>query len=264
MKTQTISSPLLQWNAQPDPLVRVERLVKVYDTGEAPLRALDGVSLDIWRGEFVAIMGHSGSGKSTLMNVLGALDRPTEGRYLLEGEDVGEMDMEELADLRNRRIGFVFQSFNLLPRLTALQNVMLPIRYRVENRMSAQEREELSIAALESVGLGERLHHRPNQLSGGQQQRVAIARALVNQPSLLLADEPTGNLDSKSSKEIMGILQRLNRQGVTIVMVTHEPDIASYAGRIIHMKDGQVFSDGQNGSQRDADRIPVTQQEITV
>jgi len=233
-----------------DPIIRVEQLVKIYDTGEVPLRALDGVSLDIARGEFVAIMGHSGSGKSTLMNVLGALDRPTEGRYWLEGEDVGEMDVEDLADLRNRRIGFIFQSFNLLPRLTALQNVMLPIRYRVENRISADAREEECIAALESVGLGERAHHRPNQLSGGQQQRVAIARALVNHPSLLLADEPTGNLDSMSSGEIMGILESLNRQGVTIAMVTHESDIANHAGRIIHMKDGKIFSDGHNGNKR--------------
>ncbi|MBM3127332.1 MAG: ABC transporter ATP-binding protein [Chloroflexi bacterium] len=228
-------------------LIQTENLVKTYDTGEVPLRALDGVSLDIARGEFLAIMGHSGSGKSTLMNVLGALDRPTAGRYLLEGEEVGEMDVEELADLRNRRIGFIFQSFNLLPRLSALQNVMLPIRYRVGNRIGGEEREEASIAALESVGLGERLHHRPNQLSGGQQQRVAIARALVNQPALLLADEPTGNLDSKSSEEIMGILHTLNRQGVTIVMVTHESDVANHAGRIIHMKDGKIISDGQNG-----------------
>jgi putative ABC transport system ATP-binding protein len=227
-----------------DPIIRVENLVKIYDTGEVPLRALDGVNLDIGRGEFVAIMGHSGSGKSTLMNVLGALDHPTEGRYALEDEAVGEMDVEELADLRSRRIGFIFQSFNLLPRLTALQNVMLPIRYRVKNRVSAEEREDLSIAALQSVGLGDRLYHRPNQLSGGQQQRVAIARALVNQPSLLLADEPTGNLDSKSSEEIMGILQTLNSQGVTIVMVTHESDVANHAGRIIHMKDGKIISDG--------------------
>jgi putative ABC transport system ATP-binding protein len=234
-----------------EPIVRVEELVKIYDTGEVSLRALDGVSLDIARGEFVAIMGHSGSGKSTLMNVLGALDRPTEGKYCLEDEQVGEMDVEELADLRNRRIGFIFQSFNLLPRLTAVQNVMLPIRYRVENRMSAEERAEISIAALESVGLKDRLHHRPNQLSGGQQQRVAIARALVNQPSLLLADEPTGNLDSKSSEEIMGILQNLNRQGVTIVMVTHESDVANHARRIIHMKDGKIIADGKNGNHQE-------------
>ena len=244
MPSQMFSSPLNHPCANSVPIIRVEQLAKIYDTGEVPLRALDGVSLDIARGEFVAIMGHSGSGKSTLMNVLGALDSPTEGHYWLEGEEVGEMDVEELADLRNRRIGFIFQSFNLLPRLTALQNVMLPIRYRVENRISAEEREEASIAALESVGLGDRLYHRPNQLSGGQQQRVAIARALVNQPSLLLADEPTGNLDSKSSEEIMGILQKLNRQGVTIVMVTHESDVAQHAGRIINMKDGKIISDG--------------------
>ncbi|MBI4787018.1 MAG: ABC transporter ATP-binding protein [Chloroflexi bacterium] len=238
-------------NTKVTSVIQVEQLVKVYDTGEVPLRALDGVTLEIARGEFVAIMGHSGSGKSTLMNVLGALDHPTEGHYLLEGENVGEMDVEELADLRNRRIGFIFQSFNLLPRLTALQNVMLPIRYRVENRVTADEREDVSIAALESVGLGERLHHRPNQLSGGQQQRVAIARALVNQPSLLLADEPTGNLDSKSSEEIMGIIQTLNRQGVTIVMVTHESDVANHARRIIHMKDGKILSDGKNGNHQE-------------
>ena len=230
-----------------DTVIQVENLVKIYDTGEVPLRALDGVSLSIHRGEFVAIMGHSGSGKSTLMNMLGALDHPTEGQYLLDGEAVNEMDVEELADLRNRRIGFIFQSFNLLPRLTALQNVMLPIRYRVENRIDAEEREAVSIAALESVGLGGRLHHRPNQLSGGQQQRVAIARALVNKPSLMLADEPTGNLDSKSSDEIMGILKGLNESGVTIVMVTHESDVAENAGRIIYMKDGKVVTDAHNG-----------------
>lgn len=245
------------------PLILVENLVKVYDSGEVPLRALDGVSLQIARGEFVAIMGHSGSGKSTLMNVLGALDRPTEGRYLLEGEEVGEMDVEELADLRNRRIGFIFQSFNLLPRLSALQNVMLPIRYRVENRISAEACEGISIGSLKSVGLGGRLHHRPNQLSGGQQQRVAIARALVNQPALLLADEPTGNLDSKSSEEIMDILQILNRQDVTIVMVTHESDVAAHAGRIIHMKDGKILSDGhaKRGDPREVERLPAAQPE---
>ncbi len=187
------------------------------------------------------------------MNVLGALYRPTEGRYWLDGEDVGEMDVEELADLRNRRIGFIFQSFNLLPRLSALQNVRLPMLYRLENRLDAAKREKTAIAALEVVGLGSRLYHRPNQLSGGQQQRVAIARALINQPALILADEPTGNLDTKSSEEIIGILQNLNRQGVTIVMVTHESDVAAHAGRIVHMKDGKIMTDGPNGHrQRDA------------
>ncbi len=246
------------------PIIRVEGLVKVYDTGEVPLRALDGVTMQVTRGEFVAIMGHSGSGKSSLMNVLGALDRPTEGHYWLDGEDVGEMDLDELADLRNRRIGFIFQSFNLLPRLNAMQNVMLPMIYRVENRADAEMRESESIAALESVGLGKRMYHRPNQLSGGQQQRVAIARALINKPSLLLADEPTGNLDSKSSEDIMGILQRLNRQGVAIVMVTHEPDIAAHAERIIHMKDGRIISDVQNANQQHAESITNVQLEATV
>lgn len=236
-------------------VIRVENLVKVYDTGEVQFRALDGVNIDIARGEFVALMGPSGSGKSTLMNIFGALDRPTEGRYLLEGEDVGEMDTEELADLRNRRIGFIFQSFNLLPRMTALQNVLLPLLYRIEDRPGADEREEIAVAALESVGLGDRLYHRPNQLSGGQQQRVAIARALVNRPTLMLADEPTGNLDSKSSEEIMDILKGLNQQGVTIVMVTHEPDIANHAQRVICLKDGKVISDGRNGSKYCIERI---------
>ncbi len=229
-------------------VIQIENVIKVYDTGEVQLRALDGVNLNVARGEFVAMMGPSGSGKSTLMNILGALDRPSEGRYLLEGEDVGEMDRHDLADLRNRRIGFIFQSFNLLQRMSALQNVMLPMLYRVENRIGHDEREEQAIAALESVGLGNRVHHRPNQLSGGQQQRVAIARALVNAPSLLLADEPTGNLDSRSSEEIMDILQKLNSSGVTIVMVTHESDIARHARRVICMRDGKIKSDGRDGA----------------
>jgi len=243
------------------PLIVIENLVKVYDTGEVPLRALDGVSADVARGEFVALMGPSGSGKSTLMNMLGALDRPSAGRYLLEGEDVSQMDTEDLADLRNRRIGFIFQSFNLLSRMTALQNVTLPMIYRMTDRLSAEEREDRAIAALEAVGLGDRLYHRPNQLSGGQQQRVAIARALVNQPSLLLADEPTGNLDSKSSEEIMDILKKLNQQGVTIVMVTHEPDIANRAQRVICLKDGKVISDGRNGSKYCIERIEAMRKE---
>jgi putative ABC transport system ATP-binding protein len=231
------------------PVIRTEDVFKIYSTGEVELRALDGVNLDVRRGEFVALMGPSGSGKSTLMNILGALDRPSDGKYFLEDEDVGEMETEDLADLRNRRIGFIFQSFNLLQRMTALQNVVLPMLYRVENRIGRDARAEMAIAALESVGLGDRLHHRPNQLSGGQQQRVAIARALVNQPSLMLADEPTGNLDSKSSEEIMGILQNLNRQGTTIVMVTHESDIAKHAQRVVCMRDGKIVSDGRDGAQ---------------
>jgi putative ABC transport system ATP-binding protein len=246
----------------PEPLIRTEELVKVYDTGEVSLRALNGVNLEIERGELVAVMGHSGSGKSTLLNILGALDRPTEGRCLLESMDISQMDTEELADLRNRRIGFVFQSFNLLPRMTALQNVLLPMIYRATDRLNGRERENLAVAALESVGLGNRLQHRPNQLSGGQQQRVAIARALVNRPSLILADEPTGNLDSRSGEEIMGILQNLNQQGVTIVMVTHEPDVAAYAQRIIHMKDGKIISDGHNGDRRQAERVQELRHEV--
>lgn len=247
-----------------EPIIRVQDLVKVYETGEVALRALDGVSLQVTRGEFVAIMGHSGSGKSTLMNILGALDRPTEGHYWLDGEDVAEMSVEELANLRNRRIGFIFQSFNLLPRLNSMQNVMLPMIYRVTDRVRAEVRESDAIAALESVGLGDRLYHRPSQLSGGQQQRVAIARALINRPSLLLADEPTGNLDSKSSDDIMGILKRLNEQGVAIVMVTHEPDIAVNARRIIHMKDGKVLSDIANGTKHKTQNILNMQLEVGV
>lgn len=247
-----------------EPIIRVQDLVKVYETGEVALRALDGVSLQVTRGEFVAIMGHSGSGKSTLMNILGALDRPTEGHYWLDGEDVAEMSVEELANLRNRRIGFIFQSFNLLPRLNSMQNVMLPMIYRVTDRVGAEVRESEAIAALESVGLGDRLYHRPSQLSGGQQQRVAIARALINRPSLLLADEPTGNLDSRSSDDIMGILKRLNEQGVAIVMVTHEPDIAVNARRIIHMKDGKILSDIPNGTTHKTQSILNVQLEVAV
>jgi putative ABC transport system ATP-binding protein len=229
-------------------VIEIKDVKKIYQMGDIQVSALDGVSLEIQRGEMVAIIGPSGSGKSTLMNILGALDHPSDGRYFLEDEDVGEMEAEDLADLRNRRIGFIFQSFNLLQRMTALQNVTLPMLYRVENRIGGAEREEIAIAALESVGLGDRVYHRPNQLSGGQQQRVAIARALVNRPSLMLADEPTGNLDSKSSEEIMGILQNLNQQGVTIVMVTHEADIAKHAQRVVCMRDGKIVSDGRGGA----------------
>jgi putative ABC transport system ATP-binding protein len=229
-------------------LIQVTSLKKIYGSGEIAVHALAGVDVSIKLGEFAAIMGPSGSGKSTLMNILGCLDRPTSGHYVLDGEDVSELSKEELADVRNRKIGFVFQSFNLLPRLSALKNVMLPMMYRPEDRLDPEEREEWAIAALESVGLGARLDHRPNELSGGQQQRVAIARALVNQPPLILADEPTGNLDSRSSEEILALIHDLHTRGVTILMVTHEPDIAAHAERVICLHDGRIISDGRSGA----------------
>ena len=223
-------------------VIQLDKIRKVYQTGEVEVHAVRGVSLSIAPGEFVAIMGSSGSGKSTLMNMIGCLDRATSGHYFLDGVDVSGLNRDELAEIRNSKIGFVFQGFNLLSRTSALENVELPMLY-VRQTISRHEQIERATKALDIVGLGERTDHHPNQLSGGQQQRVAIARALVNQPALLLADEPTGNLDSQTSIEIMGVFQKLNDQGMTIIMVTHELDIASFAKRNIIMRDGQVVSD---------------------
>jgi putative ABC transport system ATP-binding protein len=221
-----------------EPVIRIEDITKVYQMGEVQVHALRGVSMRVEPGEIMTIMGPSGSGKSTLMNVIGCLDQPTSGTYWLDGEQVGRLDDDQLAAIRNRKIGFVFQTFNLLARTTALENVMLPLIYA---GISRAERVRRAREALEAVGLGERLEHTPNELSGGQQQRVAIARALVNQPSIILADEPTGNLDSRSGREVMEILQRLNReQGLTVVMVTHDPVIAHHTRRILHLYDGRI------------------------
>jgi putative ABC transport system ATP-binding protein len=224
------------------PVVRLEDVHKTYHTGEVDVHAVRGVTLEIESGEFVAFMGASGSGKSTLMNLLGCLDRPTQGRYFLDGADVSGLDRDQLADVRNRKLGFVFQSFNLLPRTSALENVELPLLYGA-HRLTNAELSEKAKTVLAAVGLSGREDHYPSQLSGGQQQRVAIARALINQPEVLLADEPTGNLDSRTSVEIMDVFQKLNDRGITIVMVTHEPDIASYAKRNVVMRDGKVQTD---------------------
>jgi len=233
------------------PIIKLEDIVKTYRTGEVEVQAVRGVSLDIQRGEFVAIMGASGSGKSTLMNTLGCLDKPTGGQYLLDGVSVGALSRKQLATLRNRKFGFVFQSFNLLPRTSALENVELPIFYS-HPLVSLSAQRKRATQALERVGLGTRLGHYPSQLSGGQQQRIAIARALVNRPELVLADEPTGNLDSRTSIEIMGLFQELNESGITIVMVTHELDVAAYCKRIIVMRDGRVLTDEPNTDRREA------------
>jgi putative ABC transport system ATP-binding protein len=225
-----------------DALIQVDHLHKRYETGEVVVHAVRDVSVQIARGEFVAIMGSSGSGKSTFMNIIGCLDRPSEGRYLLDGVDVSKLGRNALAEIRNQKIGFVFQGFNLLSRTSALENVELPMLYTPKMMRSAQQRRRAQ-EALEAVGLAERAHHHPNQLSGGQQQRVAIARALANEPALLLADEPTGNLDTQTSVEIMGVFQKLNDRGMTVVMVTHELDIAQYAKRNIVMRDGRILTD---------------------
>jgi putative ABC transport system ATP-binding protein len=227
-------------------IIEVQDIQKVYGIGDAEVAALAGVSLKIYEGEFVAIMGPSGSGKSTLMNILGCLDRPTGGKYILDGEDVSNLSRQDLAHIRNKKLGFIFQAYNLLPRLSSLDEVILPMMYRTDNRLTISERRERGLEVLESVGLSSRAHHLPNELSGGQQQRVAIARALINEPVLILADEPTGNLDTKSSYEIMDLLHRLHEKGRTIVMVTHEPDIARQMERIVHIRDGKLYSDDDN------------------
>jgi putative ABC transport system ATP-binding protein len=223
-------------------VIELTAVRRTYLTGEVEVHAVRGVTLTVGRGEFVAIMGASGSGKSTLMNILGCLDRPTAGRYLLDGVDVADLDSNALADLRNGKLGFVFQNFNLLPRTSALENVELPMLY-THRHVSGRELRQRALAALTQVGLADRADHQPSQLSGGQQQRVAIARALVNAPPVLLADEPTGNLDSQTSLEVMAVLQQLHRAGITILMVTHEHDIAQYASRTVTMRDGLVVAD---------------------
>jgi putative ABC transport system ATP-binding protein len=245
------------------PVVKIADIHKIYESGEIPVHAVRGVSLDIMKGEFLALMGASGSGKSTLMNMLGCLDRPTRGRYELDGIDISELDKNELADLRNQKLGFVFQGFNLLSRTTALENVELPMLYGRHRKASSAEIRERALYCLDIVGLGKRSDHFPNQLSGGQQQRVAIARALVNQPQVLLADEPTGNLDSKTSVEVMGVFQKLNEQGITIVMVTHELDIARFCKRNLILRDGVIVRDEavQDRSIADHEMQKLTQAE---
>ena len=221
-------------------LLTLDNICKKYNQGELAVMAIKNINLTIEKGEFVSIMGTSGSGKSTMMNILGCLDRPTEGHYFIEDEDVARFNESRLADIRNKKIGFVFQSFNLLPKLSSVENVELPMVYAGIGR---KQRRERAIEALTKVGLEKRIYHKPNELSGGQRQRVAIARALVNDPSILMADEPTGNLDTKSTYEVMGIFQQLNDEGVTVVMVTHEPDVAQFTKRIVVFKDGDIISD---------------------
>lgn len=229
------------------PTISVSHITKIYNPGEAETRALDDVSFNIKKGEFVAIMGPSGSGKSTLMHILGALDRPTSGNYVLDGENVENLSDDELATIRNRKIGFVFQAFNLLPRTSALKNVILPLAY---GNVQKEKREEIAEKYLKMVGLGDRMDHTPAELSGGQMQRVAIARSLVMDPAIILADEPTGNIASNQAHEVMAIFQKLNSEGHTIIMITHEPDIAEHAKRIIHVMDGKIVKDGREHRQR--------------
>ncbi len=228
-------------------IIETKNLTQIYGMGDAQVAALDGVSISVYEGEFVAIMGPSGSGKSTLMNILGCLSRPTSGEYFLDNEDVSGLDKVELAAIRNKKIGYIFQSYNLLSRTTALDNVILPLQYDRTTVRTKEEREEVATKVLAMVGLADRMQHEPQELSGGQQQRVAVARALVNEPVLIMADEPTGNLDSKSGAEIMELLHDLHNEGATIVMVTHDPEIASYTQRTIHLRDGKLDKVISNG-----------------
>ena len=238
----------MQAGDKESPVIQLQNVYRTYEMGDQVLNALDGVDVDIARNEYVAIVGASGSGKSTMMNIIGCLDRVTKGDYLLNGTNVGDMSEADLAKARNREIGFVFQSFNLLSRASALKNVMQPLVYR---QIPRAERKRIAGEALEHVGLGDRMDSRPNQMSGGQRQRVAIARALVGHPAILLADEPTGNLDSKTSQEIMALIDQLHQQGQTIIMVTHEPDIAAHCDRVIHLEDGKIDADvRQEGTAR--------------
>ena len=234
-----------------EPLIKVEDIHKIYNPGENEVRALDGVSLEIQRGEFVAIVGHSGSGKSTLMNMLGCVDTPTSGHYFLEGKDVSSLSDDQLSEIRNKKIGFIFQGFNLIPNLDAVGNVELPLIYR---GLGKQRRRRIAVQALTKVGLGRRLKHRPSELSGGQQQRVAVARAIAAQPPIILADEPTGNLDSRSTVEIMNILKELHKNGRTVIVITHDDDIAAQARRVIRIMDGQVESDDINSDYTNKER----------
>jgi putative ABC transport system ATP-binding protein len=245
-----------------DEVIRVADLVKIYRMGDVEVRALDGVTLSVGQGEFVAVMGSSGSGKSTFMNIIGCLDRPTSGKYRLDGEDVSELSRDDRAEIRNAKIGFVFQSFNLLSRTSAIENVELPLLYARDTH-AADHRAEKARRCLAMVGLTGREDHLPNQLSGGQQQRVAIARAMINDPAIVLADEPTGNLDSRTSEDVMSVFQALNARGKTIVLITHEPDIAKFARRMVVFKDGRVLSDEPVEQRRVGTAAPVSAEGAT-